>query len=218
MVTHDPAIAAEADRIVRLVEGRSKTLSAAAAIRSSRINFRNRAIACPSKSTSPASSTTRKTPRSASTITACSTATACSRGFAVYGGKVFRLEQHLERLWNSAKAIWLEIPMTPRGDGPGHRRHARRQQSPRRLHPPGRHPRRRQPGPRPDADQRSAGDHHHRPHCALSGRALRNGLEIVTASTVRNHPAALSPRIKSLNYLNNILAKIEGYKPAASKP
>jgi len=26
----------------------------------------------------------------------------------------------------------------------------------------------------------------------------------------RNHPAALSPRIKSLNYLNNILAKIEG--------
>ena len=36
------------------------------------------------------------------------------------------------------------------------------------------------------------------------------GLEIVTASTQRNHPAALSPRIKSLNYLNNILAKIEG--------
>ena len=38
----------------------------------------------------------------------------------------------------------------------------------------------------------------------------QNGLEIVTASTMRNHPAALSPRIKSLNYLNNILAKIEG--------
>jgi len=32
----------------------------------------------------------------------------------------------------------------------------------------------------------------------------------VTASTIRNHPAALSPRIKSLNYLNNILARIEG--------
>ena len=32
----------------------------------------------------------------------------------------------------------------------------------------------------------------------------------MTVSTVRNHPAALSPRIKSLNYLNNILAKIEG--------
>ncbi|MCH7590593.1 aminotransferase class IV, partial [PVC group bacterium] len=37
-----------------------------------------------------------------------------------------------------------------------------------------------------------------------------NGLKIVTVSTVRNNPAALSPRIKSLNYLNNILAKIEG--------
>ena len=36
------------------------------------------------------------------------------------------------------------------------------------------------------------------------------GLEIVTVSVMRNHPAALSPRIKSLNYLNNILAKIEG--------
>jgi len=35
-------------------------------------------------------------------------------------------------------------------------------------------------------------------------------LEIITVATIRNHPAALSPRIKSLNYLNNILAKIEG--------
>jgi branched-chain amino acid aminotransferase len=37
-----------------------------------------------------------------------------------------------------------------------------------------------------------------------------NGLKIITASTIRNHPCALSPRVKSLNYLNNILAKIEG--------
>ncbi|MCA8988173.1 MAG: branched-chain-amino-acid transaminase [Planctomycetaceae bacterium] len=36
------------------------------------------------------------------------------------------------------------------------------------------------------------------------------GLKIITASTIRNHPQALSPRIKSLNYLNNIMAKIEG--------
>lgn len=36
------------------------------------------------------------------------------------------------------------------------------------------------------------------------------GMNLVTASTIRNHPAALSPRIKSLNYLNNILARIEG--------
>ena len=39
-----------------------------------------------------------------------------------------------------------------------------------------------------------------------------SGLDIVTASTVRTSPAALSPRIKSLNYLNNIMAKIEGHR------
>ena len=36
-----------------------------------------------------------------------------------------------------------------------------------------------------------------------------HGLKIVTAGTMRNHPAALNPRVKSLNYLNSILAKIE---------
>ncbi len=36
-----------------------------------------------------------------------------------------------------------------------------------------------------------------------------NGMAIITSSVTRTHPAALSPRIKSLNYLNNILAKIE---------
>ena len=35
-------------------------------------------------------------------------------------------------------------------------------------------------------------------------------LKIITASTIRNHPGALSPKVKSLNYLNNIMAKIEG--------
>jgi branched-chain amino acid aminotransferase len=37
-----------------------------------------------------------------------------------------------------------------------------------------------------------------------------HGLKIITAGTPRNLPAALNPRVKSLNYLNNILAKIEG--------
>src|SRR5205807_3643834 len=36
-----------------------------------------------------------------------------------------------------------------------------------------------------------------------------NGMELATVSTIRNHPNALNPRIKSCNYLNNILAKIE---------
>src|SRR3989337_682273 len=33
-------------------------------------------------------------------------------GLRSYGGKVFRIEEHLRRLWDSAKAIWLEIPIT----------------------------------------------------------------------------------------------------------
>jgi branched-chain amino acid aminotransferase len=37
----------------------------------------------------------------------------------------------------------------------------------------------------------------------------RKGLDIVTVPTVRNHPEAINPQLKSLNYLNNILAKIE---------
>ncbi|MBI4309233.1 MAG: branched-chain-amino-acid transaminase [Candidatus Omnitrophica bacterium] len=44
------------------------------------------------------------------------------------------------------------------------------------------------------------------------------GMEIITVATIKNHPNALDPRLKSLNYLNNILAKIEaahcGYNEA----
>jgi branched-chain amino acid aminotransferase len=36
-----------------------------------------------------------------------------------------------------------------------------------------------------------------------------NGMKIITAGTLRNTPEALNPRVKSLNYLNNIMAKIE---------
>jgi branched-chain amino acid aminotransferase len=39
-----------------------------------------------------------------------------------------------------------------------------------------------------------------------------NGMEIATAATIRCHPNSVNPRIKSLNYLNNILAKIEGVR------
>src|ERR687887_1551217 len=35
-------------------------------------------------------------------------------GIRFYNGRVFRLEQHLERLWNSARSICLEIPMSAR--------------------------------------------------------------------------------------------------------
>ena len=51
-----------------------------------------------------------------------------------------------------------------------------------------------------------------------SEEPYKKGMEIVTVPTVRNHPEALNPQIKSLNYLNNIMAKIEatnaGYEEA----
>ena len=131
-------------------------------------------------------------------------------GLRSYGGKVFRLEQHLTRLWNSAKAILLDIPMT---------REAMAKAINETLKVNGL------------ADgyirlivTRGAGSLGLDPNRTADPQVIiitdlikvypdelyREGLEIITASTMRNHPAALSPRIKSLNYLNNILAKIEG--------
>ena len=131
-------------------------------------------------------------------------------GMRSYGGKVFRLEQHLDRLWNSAKAIRLEIPLT-------REEMAKAVQATLRAN---------------SIDDgyirlvvtRGIGTLGLDPnkcsnpqviiitdHIELYPQAFYdNGLEIITVSTIRNHPAALSPRIKSLNYLNNILAKIEG--------
>ena len=39
-------------------------------------------------------------------------------GIRAYGGRIFRLRQHLERLYASAKAIWLEVPI-PVASPPG---------------------------------------------------------------------------------------------------
>ncbi|MBL7081238.1 MAG: branched-chain-amino-acid transaminase [Candidatus Omnitrophica bacterium] len=40
-------------------------------------------------------------------------------------------------------------------------------------------------------------------------KLYKSGLKLITVPTIRNHPEALNPQVKSLNYLNNILAKIE---------
>ncbi len=131
-------------------------------------------------------------------------------GMRVYGGKVFRMPEHLERLWNSAKAIWLEIPMTPETLGQAVDQTVQangiedgyvRLVVTRGVGTLGLDPNRcAQPQVIIIAD-----------YITLYPREYyEQGLHIVTVSTIRNHPAALSPRIKSLNYLNNILAKIEG--------
>jgi branched-chain amino acid aminotransferase len=133
-------------------------------------------------------------------------------GLRSYGGKVFRLEQHLVRLWNSAKVIWLEIPIS---------QEAMAKAVNDTLAANGI-----QDGYIRLVVTRGAGTLGLDPNRCSHPQVIiitdkielypedfyRNGLEIVTASTMRNHPGALNPRIKSLNYLNNILAKIEGLK------
>jgi branched-chain amino acid aminotransferase len=130
-------------------------------------------------------------------------------GLRSYGGKVFRLDEHLARLWNSAKAILLDIPMSradvaraindtlaANGIADGYiRLVVTRGAGTLGL----------DPNRTADPQVIVITD-----HIAVYPEELyRQGLEIITASTLRNHPQALSPRIKSLNYLNNILAKIE---------
>ena len=131
-------------------------------------------------------------------------------GLRSYGGKIFRLQEHLKRLWESAEAIHLEIPMTLEAMAAAVNESLQvneiedgyvRLVVTRGVGTLGL-----------DPDQTSD------PQVIIIADRVTlypdefytDGLKIVTVSTVRNHPAALSPGIKSLNYLNNILAKVEG--------
>ncbi|MGE0535898.1 MAG: branched-chain-amino-acid transaminase [Pirellulales bacterium] len=131
-------------------------------------------------------------------------------GLRSYGGKVFRLERHLDRLYESARAIWLEIPIKPaelaKAVNETLRANALEDAYIRLIVTRGAGSLGLDPNRTSDPQVIIITD-----KIALYPAELyERGLEIITASTIRNHPAALSPRIKSLNYLNNILAKIEG--------
>lgn len=130
-------------------------------------------------------------------------------GIRAYHGRVFRLQEHIDRLYRSAKAIALEVPVSreemerlvvstvkannlrdayirlivSRGKGDL-----------------GLDPRK---CPKPSI-------------VCIAGKIdlypmelYEKGMEIITVTTRRNRPDALNPNIKSLNYLNNIIAKIE---------
>jgi branched-chain amino acid aminotransferase len=130
-------------------------------------------------------------------------------GIRVYSGKIFELAAHIKRLYQSAKAIRLEIPLSQsklvnaiektveangvidgyirlvvtRGNGTL--------------------------GLNPFTCEKSIifiiAD-----NIQLYPEELyEKGLKVISATTVRNHPLAIPPQVKSLNYLNNILAKIE---------
>jgi len=139
-------------------------------------------------------------------------------GIRSYNGVVFKLKEHIDRLYESAHTLMLNIPLSKKkmeeavirtlkvnhlksayirlivSRGPGDL---------------GLDPRK---CPKPTviviADK-----------ITLYPKSLyEKGLEIITVATTRNHPEAVNPQIKSLNYLNNILAKIEatnaGYEEA----
>jgi branched-chain amino acid aminotransferase len=131
-------------------------------------------------------------------------------GIRVYSGKIFRLREHIDRLYESGKGIRLEIPMNREQmcDAVKSTVQANNKHD----------------GYIRLVVTRGAGNLGIDPRKAGNPQVIiivdditmyppelyENGIEIVTASTIRNHPNALNPRIKSLNYLNNILAQMEG--------
>jgi branched-chain amino acid aminotransferase len=130
-------------------------------------------------------------------------------GIRVYNGRIFRLDQHLDRLFASATAIMLKIPMTKQelveACCEACRTNKIRDGYIRLVVTRGVGNLGLNPFQCPKATVFIIAD-----KIALYPETVyKKGIELITASTQRNNPAALSPAIKSLNYLNNILAKIE---------
>jgi branched-chain amino acid aminotransferase len=130
-------------------------------------------------------------------------------GIRAYNGRVFRLKEHIDRLFYSAKAILLTIPMSAEKISAAVVESCRQNKIrdgyirlvvTRGVGTLGLNPNRcKNPSVIVIADKIQV----YPP--ALYAR----GMAIVTVPTVRNLHSALNPAIKSLNYLNNILAKIE---------
>ena len=136
-------------------------------------------------------------------------------GIRVYEGTIFRLQQHVQRLYQSAQCLLLTIPLSPEAMLEAIIDTVRRRQLPnqyvrvvvsRGVGDLGLDPRL---CPRPSviiiADTIALYPEH----------LYTEGLALVTVATRRTPTWALDPRIKSLNYLNNILAKIEAQQAGA---
>ncbi|PYK11055.1 MAG: branched-chain-amino-acid transaminase [Verrucomicrobia bacterium] len=130
-------------------------------------------------------------------------------GIRFYNGRVFRLEEHLYRLWDSARSICLEIPMTKRDMTEAVLETIRQN--------------RLRDGYIRLLVTRGIGNLGLNPTQCKSPSVIiiaamialyhedfyKKGLSIVTCATRRSNPAALNPAVKSLNYLNNVMARIE---------
>jgi branched-chain amino acid aminotransferase len=130
-------------------------------------------------------------------------------GIRIYNSRVFKLDEHLQRLYDSAKAIRLQIPLTV-GEMKEKILETLRRNNLRDGYV-------RPVVTRGYGDLGLDPDKCKKPSVFIIADKIvlypdeyyKNGLTVVTVPTRRNIPEALNPRIKSLNYLNNILAKIE---------
>lgn len=130
-------------------------------------------------------------------------------GIRTYSGSVLLLDEHIDRLYGSAKAIDLEIPMTRAGMAKAVIRTCRANKT--------------MNGYVRLVVTRGVGTLGLNPYVCAKPQVIiiaaniqlypkklyRDGLEIVTVGTIRNSAESVNPRIKSLNYLNNIMGKIE---------
>lgn len=138
-------------------------------------------------------------------------------GIRFYSGRVFRLDEHIDRLYRSARAIALDIPLDHAGmsqavldtiranemtDGYV-RLVVTRGEGSLGLSP--------KSCPRPTVFIIAAGI------SLYPEEMYRDGLKLVTCATRRIAHGALSPMVKSLNYLNNIMAKIEAEQVGAGE-
>jgi branched-chain amino acid aminotransferase len=139
-------------------------------------------------------------------------------GIRMYSGNVFRLKEHLERLYESARSILLQIPYSFEELEQIVLDTLRKNQ----FH---------------DSAyirlviSRGAGDlgldprKCHNPNVVVIAEQLalfpkelyENGITMVTVPTRRNRPDILSPKVKSLNYLNNIMVKVEATNAGADE-
>ncbi len=130
-------------------------------------------------------------------------------GIRAYNGRVFKLKEHIDRLYHSAKALLLDIPMTHaammKAVVDTCRKNKLRDCYIRLVVTRG-------PGTLGLNPKRCSN-----PQVIIIADKIQlyppamyeQGMDIVTVPTTRNHVNSVNPAIKSLNYLNNILAKIE---------
>lgn len=130
-------------------------------------------------------------------------------GIRVYHGRVFRLEQHIRRLYRSARAIMLDIPLTPSELIDATLATLRAGECTdgyiRLIVTRGVGDLGLDPGKCPKASIIIICDG----ISLYPAELYERGLEVITCATRRTPPTSLDPSVKSLNYLNNILAKIE---------